>query len=235
MAATDTLIVIPAYNEAAQIKEVVSAVRRQTGADVLVIDDCSTDDTAGLAREAGAMVVRHPINLRYGAAVQTGIRAAWRGGYKFLGVMDGDGQHEVACLERILAPVRDDKADYVLGSRFLPGPDIPRYRSLPVRRVGSWALSILVRMFTGLRITDPTSGFLAMDRSAMEILASDVYPHDYPDADVIILLHRRGLRVVEVAVTMYRSYGKSMHSGVIKPFYYAYKMGLSILLTLLRT
>ena len=92
-----------------------------------------------------------------------------------------------------------------------------------------------MRLAAGLRITDPTSGYVGMRRPVMEMLATEVYPHDYPDADLIILLHRRGFRVIEAPVAMRPNPDKSMHAGLLRPAYYAYKMSLSILLTLLRS
>ena len=227
-------MVIPAYNEADRIGPVVEAVGQAVAWPVLVIDDGSRDGTADRAREAGATVLRHGINIGYGAAVHTGIKYAYRHGCSCLVQLDADGQHDPAGLKDLLRPVVDGEADYVIGSRFLPIQGVEPYRGSLIRRVGSRVISLLVRLFTGLRITDPTSGFVAMNRAVMSVLSTEVYPHDYPDADVILMLHRRGFRIREAAVRMIPSSGKSMHGGIVRPLYYAYKMGLSILMTLLR-
>ena len=229
-----TIVIIPAYNESAHIAQVVADARAHTPTAILVVDDCSRDDTAARAREAGAIVLNHPFNMGYGAAVQTGIRYACERGFQALAQMDGDGQHDPACLKDILAPIAAGDADYVIGSRFLPSPDTPAYSGPCVRRLGSRLISALVRLSTGLKITDPTSGFVVMNRSVMDLLATEVYPHDYPDADVIIMLHRRACRIREAPVRMFPGADKSMHSGLLRPLYYTYKMGLAILMALLR-
>ena len=226
------LIVIPAYNEARQLAAVLRAAGEHApGFDVLVVDDASSDDTAAVARRAGARVVRHPFNLGYGSALQTGYRYAISRNYDLVVQMDGDGQHDAADLRRLAAPVESGQADVAYGSRFHPGSS---YRMPLLRRIGSRWFAWLVRKLTGLVIGDPTTGFQALSARVLRLYATDAFPIDYPDADMIVLLHRSGLAVCEVPVRMFeRPESPSMHSGPAV-LYYVYKMTLAILMNALR-
>jgi glycosyltransferase involved in cell wall biosynthesis len=205
------LVVMPAYNEARNIRRVVQSVRSQVSCDILVVDDGSMDDTSGEARAAGARVAVHPVNLGYGSALQTGYRYALRHGY------DGG-----------LAD-----ADVVVGSRFFEGST---YRPPLARRVGMWLFGRIATLLSGRSISDPTSGFQAVSREALRFYAHERYPVDYPDADVLAMVVRSGLRLTEVPVRMLPSpTGKSMHSGILKPLYYVFRMSLALALVPLRS
>ncbi len=229
---SDTLIIIPAHNEAGGIARIIEDIRAKApGADIVVVDDGSTDSTALEVSETGAPVIRLPVNLGYGGALQTGFKYAISRGYLYAVQMDADGQHEPSYIPKLLEPVRAGAADVVLGSRFM---GLGEYRSTFVRGMGMKLFGSIASVTIGRRVTDPTSGFQAMNREVMRFYASDLYPVDFPDADVLIMLHRAGLKSVEVPVEMYqRVEGVSMHSG-LKPLYYVFKMFLSILVTLLR-
>lgn len=226
-----SIVIIPAYNEEKRIAAVVAGVRASLpDAVVAVINDSSRDDTIAAARQAGAMVVSHPFNMGYGAAIQTGYKYARDKGYDFLVQLDADGQHDPACIPALLAPVISGEADIVIGSRFLG----TSYRPPLARRAGMALFRRIVCLVTGEAITDTTSGFQAFNRDVIRFFASDVFPVDYPDADMLIMLHRAEFRISEVPVRMYEnSEGKSMHSG-FKPLYYIFKMLLSIGVTLMR-
>jgi len=228
---TDFVIIIPAYNETGRIRDTIRGVRKVAEALVLVIDDGSTDNTAEEAKAAGALVLRLPFNLGYGAALQTGFRYAMKMGYKYAIQMDADGQHEPLSINSLIAPVLNDEVDVVIGSRFL---DRGNYKAPFIRRMGMHFFGVIASVVTGRKITDPTSGFQALNRKVMEFYASDAYPADYPDADVIIMLHRGGFRFKEVPVVMHNAAKKSMHGGILRPLYYIFKMTLSIFVTLLR-
>lgn len=219
------MVVIPAYNEAGRIGNVVRAVHRAVrDCRVVVIDDGSTDTTPLEARHAGAEVLSLPLNLGYGAALQTGYLYARRHGVQRLVQLDADGQHEPACIVELLAAL-DRGLDVAVGSRYLTGQ--PPSVGL-ARRVGGWLFGRVASVWTGVRITDPTSGFQALSHRALEHLVRDSFPEDYPDTDVLIDLHRAGLRIGEVAVRMYpRRGGTSMHRGS-KVAFYAYKMFLNL-------
>ena len=224
-------IIIPAYNEAGRIATTIAGIRKFGNADIVVVDDGSNDDTASEARAAGARVIELPFNLGYGAALQTGFKYALDKGYEFAVQMDADGQHDPLSMEALISPVLKDEVDVVIGSRFL---DKGNYKAPFVRRMGMYFFGIITSVVTGRRITDPTSGFQALNKKVMEFYASDAYPADYPDADVIIMLYRQGFRFKEVPVIMHNAAKRSMHGGILKPLYYIFKMMLSIFVTLLR-
>jgi glycosyltransferase involved in cell wall biosynthesis len=225
------LIVMPAFNEAKAIRRVLEQVRSQVSGDVLVVDDGSSDETAEEARLGGARVAVHPVNLGYGAALQTGYRFALRHGYDAVVQLDADGQHDPASIPRLLAELAD--ADVVVGSRFL---DSGSYRPPLSRRIGMWIFGRVAAMLSGKLITDPTSGFQAVSRAALRFYAHERYPVDYPDADVLAMVARSGLRLKEVPVRMLASSdGKSMHGGLVRPFYYVFRMSLALALVPLRS
>jgi len=224
-------IIIPAYNEAGRIATSIAGIRKFGNADVVIVNDGSDDDTAGEAKAAGARVIELPFNLGYGAALQTGFKYALDKGYEFAVQMDADGQHDPLSIEALISPVLKDEVDVVIGSRFL---DKGNYKAPFVRRMGMYFFGIITSVVTGRRITDPTSGFQALNKKVMEFYASDAYPADYPDADVIIMLYRQGFRFKEVPVIMHNAAKRSMHGGILKPLYYIFKMMLSIFVTLLR-
>jgi glycosyltransferase involved in cell wall biosynthesis len=220
------LVVMPAYNEERNLRRVLTALRSQVSADLLVVDDGSIDDTAGEARRAGAMVAVHPVNLGYGAALQTGYRYALRHGYDAVVQLDADGQHDPGSIPRLLAAL--EEADVVVGSRFLDGSS---YRPPLARRIGMWLFGRIATVMSGRRITDPTSGFQAVSREALRFYAHERYPVDYPDADVLAMVAKSGLRLAEVPVRMLPSPpGKSMHAGIVKPLYYVFRMSLALAL-----
>jgi len=224
-------IIIPAYNEAGRIATSIAGIRKFGNADVVIVNDGSDDSTASEARAAGARVIELPFNLGYGAALQTGFKYAIDKGYEFAVQMDADGQHDPLSIEALISPVLKDEVDVVIGSRFL---DKGNYKAPFVRRMGMYFFGIITSVVTGRRITDPTSGFQALNKKVMEFYASDAYPADYPDADVIIMLYRQGFRFKEVPVIMHNAAKRSMHGGILKPLYYIFKMMLSIFVTLLR-
>ncbi|MHB8910675.1 MAG: glycosyltransferase family 2 protein [Syntrophales bacterium] len=226
------LVVIPAYNEQGRIGEIVKAVKRVLpSVKTLVVNDCSSDETGSEAAAAGADVVTHLINLGYGAALETGYLYALRHGYEFIVQMDGDGQHLPDEAPQILAPVLDGEADIVIGSRYLSAKN--QYKTPLVRKAGQKFFGIILWVFTGYTITDPTSGFQCLNRKAFELFSHEQFPHDFPDADVLLMAHYAGFRVKEVPVVMReRSGGVSIHDG-LRPLYYVIKMILSITMVFL--
>ncbi len=212
----DTLVFIPAWNEEAALPGVVAEARRDLpGADVLVVDDGSTDATAQVAADAGALVVSFPENrgLRHGIA--EGYRRALDGGYAFCGRLDADGQHPAAELARMLELVRSDECDVAVGSRFMPDSsrDGERYRPTPERVFGTSLLRLLIRLRLGQPITDGTSGMYAVNRRALELLA-DPYVSDSPEVEALVRITDAKLRLLEVPVHMrQREHGVSSFRG----------------------
>jgi glycosyltransferase involved in cell wall biosynthesis len=230
--AEDLLVVIPAYNERGRVGDVIADVKRSLpGVDVLVVDDGSSDGTAREAAEAGASVLSLPLNSGYGVALQTGYKFGVRAGYAKIGQIDADGQHQASYLATMLQALEQQQADLIVGSRFI-GQD-GHYKPTLARAIGIRLFARLASLASHEHISDPTSGFQLMRSRVARLFCSEVYPTDYPDADVLILLHRTGYRVREVPVQMRPSPGKSMHSPYSSP-YYLYKMLLSILVTMLR-
>ena len=223
-----TVILIPACNEAERIGPVLDGIRAHApGATVVVVDDGSRDGTAWVARERGAVVLSHPFNLGYGAALQTGYHYARRRGASRLVQLDADGQHDPASIPDLLAAL-DAGADLVLGSRFLRPEDTPRTSVL--RRSASRMFAWIVTWWTHVEVTDPTSGFQALGERALELLVLDMFPDDYPDADMLITASRAGLRLDEVPARMHeRIGGVSMHRGS-RAAYYMFKMLLNLAL-----
>jgi hypothetical protein len=224
------LAIIPAYREAKTIESVVAGIRRQ-GIEPLVIDDCSGDGTADRAESAGARVIRLPLNLGYGSALQTGYLFALRNGYDAVVQLDADGQHAPEFALDLLRPVLEGETDVAIGSRFL---DNKSYPVPSARRIGQKFFGWLVRLFTGLEITDPTSGYQALSRRVISYYCGPCFPADYPDANMIILLNRMGFAIREIPVRMGPPNGKSMHSGVARPIYYMCEMLLSVFISILR-
>ena len=231
------LVIIPAFNEEKRIGTVIRGVKKHLpDATTLVMDDGSRDRTRQEAEREGAKVISHPYNLGYGAALQTGYKFALRAGDDLMVQLDGDGQHDPSFIEAFLEIIRKGEADIVIGSRFLSagGQRSDVYRAPFIRKVGmtffKWITSLLIHQ----KVTDPTSGYQAMNRKALEWVSGDQFPVDYPDADVIIMLHRAGFRIKAVPVRMFESPDKqTMHSGW-KPLYYVFKMILSIGVTMMR-
>jgi glycosyltransferase involved in cell wall biosynthesis len=225
------IAIVPAYNEERNIGRVLAELRQfDPGLDVVVVSDGSTDATAEVAEAAGAYVIRLPFNLGIGGAVQTAFRFAWEEGYE-LGVrVDGDGQHEATQLGAVVAPVLAGEADIVVGSRFVSSGG---YRSSPARRIGirilAWVVSVIARQ----RVTDPTSGFQALNRRAIGLYAADL-PHDYPEVEGLVLAIRHRVRLVEVPVTMReREHGRSS-IGSLGSVYYMVKILLALFVGLFR-
>ena len=226
------LVVIPAYNEIRAISRVIQRCFAVAPSfDVVVINDCSKDGTAAAALAAGATVVSHPFNLGYGAALQTGYRYAVAKNYDFIVQIDGDGQHDPGEVSKLAEPILKGAADVVVGSRFHPES---AYHMPALKRLGSRWFGWLLRLITGLPLSDPTTGFQALSRPVLELYTSDAFPVDYPDADMLVFLHRNGFRIEEVPVIMHdRAESPSMHSG-IRVVYYVYKMTLSIIMNAVR-
>ncbi len=226
------IIIIPAYNEAGNLPRVIPEIRSNApGFDLVVIDDGSSDATSAVAASLGVLVVPLPVNLGYGGAVQTGFRYAVRHGYDLAVVIDADGQHDPANIVELAQVVASGAADVAVGSRFRGRAD---YHIPPVKRLGMRVFAWVVSTITGRPVTDPTSGFQALNREVLSFFAYDNYPVDYPDADTLLVLHYAGFRTQEAPVTIrQRLSGVSMHSGW-KPFYYIGKMWLAIAMVLLR-
>ncbi|MBF0140513.1 MAG: glycosyltransferase family 2 protein [Magnetococcales bacterium] len=226
---TTTLAIIPAYNESGTIGRIVVDLRAQ-GFQVVVVDDCSVDDTGARAEQAGATVLQHPVNLGYGCALQTGYLYAWRHDFQQVVQLDGDGQHDPRSARELIQVLEQGRYDLVIGSRFLCAGS---YRVPFLRRLGQKLFGAILNSLTGLGITDPTSGYQALSAEVIRFYCSRAFPDDFPDANILLLLHRKRFRITETPVCMYVSNSGSMHSGLFQSTYYVIKMLFSIFINLL--
>jgi glycosyltransferase involved in cell wall biosynthesis len=225
------IAIVPAFNEEGAIGGVIEEIRAfDPTFDVLVVDDCSHDATAAVARSHGAIVVTLPFNLGIGGAVQTGFRYAAQHDYDLAARIDGDGQHDPSELRELVDVVVAGGADICVGSRFAGAEG---YRSSASRRVGIRILARTVSLLTHQRVTDTTSGFQVLDRKAIVLFAAD-YPHDYPEVEAAVMLHKHRLRLTEVPVRMReRAAGRSSIRG-FQTVYYMAKVMVAILIGSLR-
>jgi len=228
--AVRVLVVIPAYREEKNIGAVVSAVRKHFPYDILVVNDGSPDNTSAAARAAGAAVLDLPCNLGIGGAVQTAFLYARDHGYGAVARIDGDGQHEPQDIGRVLDPILAGSADAAIGSRFLGET---QYRGSIPRIFGIGFFRTLVNLFTGYRVTDPTSGFFAINRRLIEFY-SNHYPSDYPEVDAYILMHRLKARAVEVPVRMHERWEGKSSITPFRAMYYMVKVTMSFIINCIR-
>ena len=217
-----TLVFIPAWNEESSIAGVIEGVREVLpDADVLVVDDGSTDATVERARATGARVASLPFNQGVGAAQQTGYIYALRGGYDICAHLDGDGQHMPTELARLVQEVKADKADMVIGSRY-QDRSVARdddYRASISRRTGQHLFRLIVSLSTRQRFTDTTSGMRAVNRRAMALF-KEHYSPEFAEVESVQRAVLQGLRVEELPVRMLsRSEGRSFLTPVRAAFY----------------
>lgn len=231
----ELLIIIPAYNEEKNIGALLDKLEQpkiMEKADILVMNDASRDNTGRIASERGHEVIEHVYNLGYGSGLWTGYKYAVRHGYQYVIQMDADGQHDVCNVmelyKKLMTPGEDGRCpDIVLGSRFMKGS--APYKTSAVKKFAYGLFRFLIRLGTGVRITDPTTGLQALNRRAFSFYAGyNHFDDQYPDANMIMQMLLLGFRVEEIpAVMHYRTEGASMHSG-LKPVIYMFRMVFSI-------
>jgi glycosyltransferase involved in cell wall biosynthesis len=201
---SDTVVFIPAWNEEENLPAVLDDLRRDLpDADVLVVDDGSTDRTAEVARGSGAEVLSLGTNRGLPIGIAAGYRWALDHGYAYCGRVDADGQHPPSELGRLLAIVREDRCDVAVGSRFVSGEGYEPYRYVPspARRLGTGLLRRGMRLVLRRPFADATSGLYAVNANALPILA-EPYRTEAPEVEALLRLSEAGLRVEEVPVRM---------------------------------
>lgn len=221
------LVIIPAYNEADSIVKVTEEVSlKWPEFDYLVVNDGSSDDTSIICKKNKLHYVDLPINLGIGGAVQTGYRYAKENDYDIAVQIDGDGQHDVSYLGELIQPLIDQQADITIGSRFLFKEG---FQSSPSRRLGINLLSLLIRICTGIKIYDVTSGFRAVNRKFIDIYTR-YYPADYPEPEAIISAVMNKGRIIEVPVIMRERENGNSSINWLRSIYYMIKVSLAIII-----
>lgn len=225
------LIIIPAYNEEANIEKTVESILKDSSDfDYVIINDCSRDNTRKICEEKGYNIVNLPINLGIGGAVQTGYKYAARNGYDMAVQVDGDGQHDPKFLEEMAKYLEEHDVDMVIGSRFI---EKQGFQSSGLRRVGIRFFTFLIKLLTGKKITDPTSGLRMVGKNVLQIFAEE-YPKDYPEPETVVGILRRGMKVEEIPVIMREREGGVSSISLKKSVYYMIKVPLAILIERIR-
>lgn len=225
------LIIIPAYNEAENIEKTIDAITKKAkDFDYIIINDCSSDETLKICEAKGYNVVSLPINLGIGGAVQTGYKYALQNGYDVAVQVDGDGQHDPAFLHMMVDYMVEKKCDMVIGSRFI---NKEGFQSSGTRRLGIKYFTILIKLLTGAKITDPTSGLRMINREVIKVFAAD-YPKDYPEPESVVSILRQKKNVQEIPVIMKAREGGVSSISPKKSVYYMIKVTLAILIECIR-
>lgn len=223
-----TLLIIPAYNEQENIVRTLQDIKANApGMDYVVINDCSKDNTRKILKEYGANFLDLPVNLGIGGGVQTGYRYALEHDYDIAVQFDGDGQHDARYLSSLIAPIISGEADAAIGSRFI---EKEGFQSSAMRRFGISFLSSLIKLLSGVKIYDVTSGFRAVNRSMIAFFAEN-YPQDYPEPDAILLSTLEGFRLVEVPAQMRERVGGQSSISSFRAVYYMVKVSISLIVS----
>ncbi|MGM9979575.1 MAG: glycosyltransferase family 2 protein [Clostridium sp.] len=229
----DLLVIVPAYNEEMNITGVINELREDIPeADILVINDCSTDNTPKILEENNVNYITTPFNLRYAGGVQTGFKYAAAKDYKYVAQFDGDGQHVASELNKMFQRMKKEDVDIMIGSRF---KEKTEYKHAFFRMIGTTLFQKIIKIACSKEITDPTSGLQILTKKVYKKYAQiNNYP-EYPDANLIIEMLMQGYKIEEVPVKMKeRIYGESMHSGIWSPISYMITMFYSIFLILIK-
>ncbi|MFR2305710.1 MAG: glycosyltransferase family 2 protein [Roseburia sp.] len=225
------IVIIPAYNEEGGIvKTVTDVMENAKDFDYVVINDCSKDNTLEICHEHNFNIVNLPVNMGIGGGVQTGYMYAYRNGYDIAVQFDGDGQHNASYLDSMLKKLVEENLDMVIGSRYI---EKEGFQSSGMRRMGIKYFTGLIKLLTGKKITDPTSGMRMINRKIMKQF-SEEYPKDYPEPESIVTILKEGAKVEEIPVKMNaREEGVSSISPS-KSIYYMVKVSIAVLIAAIR-
>jgi glycosyltransferase involved in cell wall biosynthesis len=225
------LIIVPAFNEEASVGKVIQEVREvMPGVPVLVIDDSSVDATAAAAEAAGAKVLRLPHHLGLGGGVQAGYKLGYELGYEYVIRLDGDGQHDPRDIPRIYDALRTSSCQMVIGSRFVErgGQSTSFLRGLGVR-----FFRIVLRPILGKPVHDPTSGFVGVNREALQVFSRS-FPLEYPEIEALVVLQRKAFRFLEVPCRMRPRMGGKSSITAVKSVYYILHVLLGVFVNILK-
>lgn len=223
------LIIIPAYNEAANIINTINNIKKykKYSFDYVVINDGSTDKTKELLESNDINYIDLPYNLGIGAAVQTGYKYASYNNYDIAVQFDGDGQHDINYLDRLIEPLINSEADIVIGSRFIDNTS--NFKSTKTRQLGISIISLLIKLLSHKKIKDVTSGFRAVNKTVIDIFAKN-YPYDFPEPITNYALIKNNFTFKEVGVMMHERVGGKSSIKLLGSVYYMFNVCLSILL-----
>lgn len=227
--------IVPAFNEEEAIASVVNdintmAQKESWHIDVVVVNDCSKDNTANVISNLQCIALNLPINLGIGGAVQTGFKYALKNGYDYAIQVDGDGQHPASEIPKIVNMAVNKGYDVVIGSRFIENEG---FQSSAVRRIGINYFKWLNRLLLGVTVHDSTSGFRLINKKVLAVVA-DYYPDEYPEPEAIVVYSLKGFKTGEVAVTMQERQGGVSSIGTFASVYYMFKVTLAIIFTFIR-
>lgn len=224
---SEVLIIIPAYNEAETIENVIENLKdNYPQYDYIVVNDGSVDRTGKICEEKGYSLLNLPMNLGIGGAVQAGYRYAVKNGYSMAVQMDGDGQHDPKYLEDMIKTLKEQKAELVIGSRFV---NKEGFQSSKTRRFGIGFLSVLGKILTGVRLKDITSGYRLVGSRLLGIYAND-YPSDYPEPEAMVIAAIHGFGIVEYPVVMNERMGGTSSITLKRSVYYMVKVTLAMII-----
>ena len=231
-----TLLIIPAYNEEANILKVCHKIidynqKNKTHYDFIVINDGSTDKTRQILEENNLPHINLINNLGIGGAVQTGYKYALKNDYDLAIQFDGDNQHDVSYVDKLIKPIINKEADFTIGSRFID--DISGFKTSFMRRVGIKIITFFIKIACGFKLKDTTSGFRAANKEVIREFAN-YYPTEYPEPVTTVLLVKKGYKVKEIGVNMFERTGGSSSIHTWKSSYYMINVCLSIIIEGLR-
>ena len=224
------LIIIPAYNEALNIEKTVKDVVINTQYDYVIINDCSKDNTKEVCERNNFNMLSLPINYGLTSGIQLGMKYAYKNNYDIAIQFDGDGQHNASYLDSMSKKLVEENLDMVIGSRYI---EKEGFQSSGMRRMGIKYFTGLIKLLTGKKITDPTSGMRMINRKIMKQF-SEEYPKDYPEPESIVTILKEGAKVEEIPVKMNaREEGVSSISPS-KSIYYMVKVSIAVLIAAIR-
>lgn len=225
----DTLIIIPAFNEENNIANVINDIfSNYKEADILVVNDGSVDRTAEILKTQEVIVVNHIFNIGIGASFETGCKFAFKKGYGYIVRMDGDGQHDSSFIKSILEPIKNNEADIVIGSRFIEESE---FTTSSYRLIGIKLISLILTIMTRKKVTDPTSGFCALNKKAFEFFSENCV-EDYPEPEILVF--HRDFRIKEVPISIMKRQEGTSSITPLKSIYYMIKVLFSLFVSLFR-
>jgi len=225
------LVIIPAYNEEGNILNTCTSIEKVKSKldftlDYIVINDGSTDNTASICKENKLPMINLVHNLGIGGGVQTGYKYAFKNNYDIAIQFDGDGQHDAEYIKNLVEPILSREANMTIGSRYVS--ELSEFKSTAMRQLGIKILSFILKITTGKKIYDMTSGFRAVDKEIIKLFAMD-YPNDYPEPETNVVVIKKGYKVKEIPVKMHeREHGKSSITP-FKSIYYMIKVSYAMI------